>query len=47
VFEATWSVDWAGALALIGGAAAITGAGGLIAALAALARRPAPVLRSE
>ena len=28
-------------------AAAITGAGGLIAALAALARRPAPVLRAE
>jgi putative ABC transport system permease protein len=47
VFEASWSVDWTGALALIGGAAAITGAGGLIAALAALARRPAPVLRSE
>ena len=47
VFEATWSVDWAGALALIAGAAALTGAGGLIAALAALARRPAPVLRAE
>ena len=47
VFEASWSVDWAGALALIAGAAAITGAGGLIAALAALARRPAPVLRAE
>jgi putative ABC transport system permease protein len=47
VFEASWSVDWAGALALIVGAAAITGAGGLIAALAALARRPAPVLRVE
>jgi putative ABC transport system permease protein len=47
VFEATWSVDWAGALGLIAGAAALTGAGGLIAALAALARRPAPVLRAE
>jgi len=47
VFEATWSVDWAGAIELIAGAAALTGAGGLIAALAALARRPAPVLRSE
>ena len=47
VFEATWSVDWAGALALIAGAAALTGAGGLIAALVALARRPAPVLRAE
>ncbi|HEY1426057.1 MAG TPA: FtsX-like permease family protein [Caulobacteraceae bacterium] len=47
VFEATWSVDWAGAIELIAGAAALTGAGGLIAALAALARRPAPVLRAE
>jgi putative ABC transport system permease protein len=47
VFEATWSVDWAGALLLIAGAAALTGAGGLVAALAALARRPAPVLRAE
>jgi putative ABC transport system permease protein len=47
VFEAAWSVDWAGALGLIGGAATITGAGGLVAALHALARRPAPVLRAE
>jgi putative ABC transport system permease protein len=47
VFEATWSVDWAGTAALIGGAAAITAVGGLIAALHALARRPAPVLRAE
>jgi putative ABC transport system permease protein len=47
VFEATWSVDWAGALALIAAAATITAAGGLVAALHALARRPAPVLRAE
>jgi putative ABC transport system permease protein len=47
VFEATWSVDWAGALGLIAGAAALTGAGGLIAALVALAQRPSPVLRAE
>ena len=47
VFEANWSVDWTGAIGLIAGAAAITGAGGLIAALHALARRPAPVLRAE
>ncbi len=47
VFEATWSVDWAGVAALIGAAAAVTGAGGLAAALHALARRPAPVLRAE
>ena len=47
VFEATWSVDWAGALGLIAGAAALTAAGGLVAALVALAQRPAPVLRAE
>jgi putative ABC transport system permease protein len=47
VFEATWSVDWTGALGLILGAAAITATGGLIAALHALASRPAPVLRAE
>ena len=47
VFEATWSVDWTGALGLIAGAAALTAAGGLIAAMHALAMRPAPVLRAE
>ena len=47
VFEAHWSVDWAGLLALIVGAALLTGGGGLIAALQALSKRPAPVLRSE
>ncbi|HVN00802.1 MAG TPA: FtsX-like permease family protein [Caulobacteraceae bacterium] len=47
VFEATWAVDWTGALGLIAGAAAVTAAGGLVAALHALARRPAPVLRAE
>ena len=47
VFEATWSVDWTGALGLIAGAAAITAGGGLLAALHALASRPAPVLRAE
>ena len=40
-------IDWAGALGLIAGAAALTAAGGLIAALYALAMRPAPVLRAE
>jgi len=47
LFEAHWSVDWAGLLALIVGAVALTGGGGLIAALQALSKRPAPVLRSE
>ncbi|HTX49380.1 MAG TPA: FtsX-like permease family protein [Caulobacteraceae bacterium] len=47
MFEATWSVDWAGVAALIATAAAFTGVAGLLAALHALARRPAPVLRAE
>jgi putative ABC transport system permease protein len=47
VFQASWSIDWAGIAALTGGAALITGAGGLAAALQALSRRPAPVLRAN
>jgi putative ABC transport system permease protein len=47
VFEATWSVDWGGIAALVLGAAGLAGLGGLAAALQALARRPAPVLRAE
>jgi putative ABC transport system permease protein len=47
VFQARWSVDWTGVAALTGGAAVLTGAGGALAALQALARRPAPVLRGE
>ena len=47
VFQAEWSVDWAGVAALIGGAALLTAGGGALAALQALSRRPAPVLRSE
>ena len=47
VFEATWSVDWAGVAALIGGAALLAAGGGLLAAAQALAKRPAPVLRAE
>jgi putative ABC transport system permease protein len=47
VFQARWSVDWTGLAALVGGAAAITGAGGLAAAAQALSRRPAPVLRGD
>ncbi|MDR3509332.1 MAG: FtsX-like permease family protein [Caulobacteraceae bacterium] len=46
VFEADWTVDWGGIAALIAGAAALTAAGGLLAALQALSRRPAPVLRA-
>ncbi|MFI4975916.1 MAG: ABC transporter permease [Caulobacterales bacterium] len=47
VFEATWSVDWTGVIALIAVAAALAAGGGLLAALAALSQRPAPVLRAE
>ena len=47
VFEARWSVDWAGVAALVGGAVLLAGAGGMLAALHALAKRPAPVLRAE
>ena len=45
VFETTWSVDWTGVAALVGAAALVAAAGGLLAALTALAKRPAPVLR--
>lgn len=47
IFEAKWSVDWAGVAALLAGAAAVAGAGGLLAAFNALSKRPAPALRAE
>jgi putative ABC transport system permease protein len=47
VFRLGWAVDWSGVMALVGGAAVLTGLGGLLAAFAALAQRPAPVLRAE
>ena len=47
VFEAEWSVDWAGVAALLGGAAGLATLGGLLAAMQALSERPAPVLRAE
>jgi putative ABC transport system permease protein len=47
VFEAKWSVDWAGVAALLAGASAFAGAGGLLASFQALSKRPAPALRSE
>jgi len=46
VFETRWTVDWAGVAALAGGAMLLAGLGGTLAALAALAKRPAPVLRA-
>ncbi len=47
IFEASWSVDWGGVAALVGGAAGLAAVGGLLAAAQALSRRPAPVLRTE
>lgn len=47
VFEAKWSVDWAGVAGLLAGAAAVAGAGGLLAAFNALSKRPAPALRAD
>ena len=47
VFEAEWSVDWAGVAALLAGASALAAAGGLLASFQALSKRPAPALRSE
>jgi putative ABC transport system permease protein len=47
VFEAEWSVDWAGVAALLCGAAGLATVGGLLAAMQALSKRPAPVLRTE
>jgi putative ABC transport system permease protein len=47
VFRLGWAVDWSGVAALVGGAAVLTGLGGVLAAFAALAQRPAPVLRAE
>ena len=47
VFRIGWAVDWAGVGALVAAAALLAGAGGLLAAFAALSSRPAPALRTE
>jgi putative ABC transport system permease protein len=47
VFEAHWSIDWAGVMALLVGAAGLSAVGGLLAAAQALSSRPAPVLRAD
>ena len=46
VFHARWSMDWGGVAAIVLAAALIAALGGLAGALAALAKRPAPVLRT-
>jgi putative ABC transport system permease protein len=45
VFEATFAVDWAGVLLLLAAASGLAAIGGTLAALHALSKRPAPVLR--
>ncbi len=47
VFEAKWSIDWSGVALLLGAAALVAGAGGVLAAFQALSKRPAPALRAE
>ena len=47
VFRATWTVDWGGVAGLVLGASLLAAAGGLAAALQALAKRPAATLRSD
>jgi putative ABC transport system permease protein len=47
VFKASWSVDWAGVAALVGGAALLAAIGGLMASLQALSKRPAAALRAD
>jgi putative ABC transport system permease protein len=47
VFEAHWSVDWGGVAVLILAAAGAAALAGVIAALHALAKRPAPTLRAD
>ncbi len=46
-FKATWSVDWTGVVLLLTSATGVSALGGGVAALHALSRRPAPVLRSD
>ena len=46
VFKAAWSVDWGGVVLLLAGATGLAAAGGGLAAVHALSRRPAPVLRA-
>jgi putative ABC transport system permease protein len=47
VFEATWSLDLGGVATLVFASAGLAAGGGLLAALAALSRRPAPTLRAD
>ena len=46
VFRAHWSVDWSGVVAVLASVAVVAAGAGLAGAFSALAKRPAPVLRS-
>jgi putative ABC transport system permease protein len=47
VFEAEFAVDWGGVLLLMTAATGLAALGGVLAALHALSKRPAPVLRAD
>jgi len=47
VFQAHWSLDWGGVAAVLLATSAVAGGGGLWAAMIALGKRPAPILRGE
>jgi putative ABC transport system permease protein len=47
VFHTHWAVDWTGIVVVLAAVAAVGVCAGAVAAFAALARRPAPVLRTE
>ena len=47
VFRFRWTTDWAALAAVLGGVGALCAAAGVLAALVALAQRPAPTLRTD
>ncbi len=47
VFHTRWSIDWNGIVAVLAAVTGVAAIAGGIGAFAALAKRPAPVLRSE
>jgi putative ABC transport system permease protein len=47
IFQAQWSLDWGGIILLLASATGLAGLGGGIAAVQALSRRPASILRAQ
>jgi putative ABC transport system permease protein len=47
VFHTQWAIDWNGIVAVLGAVALVGACAGAVGAFTALARRPAPVLRTE